>query len=450
MSPSTEDRYRRLLRWYPYGWRRANEDVVLGTMLDVAESEGRIGPSARERGSAVVHGLGVRLGVRTAFVASLIGLTLAAVGGGLSVWGAPALSALGLSWVVSSLTSGAVPCLAAIALIAVAQARAVISPPRAVAVASLSVVALVSSFLAFQAWGLAFDAADEGVPANGLGSAFAPIVLAGWVTGGAAIAVLVDGVLTRAKARRGPALLIATVCGGIGAPLVGMSLITPAGSTIAAAGVAVMALTVLSPRKVVARMPRATVSAPARTLRAARSLAWISLAGSAAGVFYALTGSAWSAGASDGTVAMGQGITLSVLSGLPLLGAFVIVAGSRRPRSVATWGPGALLAASLGATAVAYLHAPSWNEMASGLAVSAAFVGAAIAVWLAPRLPGPAAPKYLTSALLGLGYATFIGMMLAPLFAFVIPLGAVAFAIWGTRQTLGGVDRARAPRAAGA
>jgi hypothetical protein len=446
MSSSLETRYRHLLRWYPEAWRKEHEDVVLGTMLDMADDIGRTRPSIRELGSVVLHGLGFRMSGKTAFIASLIGLILATVAGALSVWGTPSLSALGLSWVVSSLTVGVVPCLAAFGLLAVARVRGFLSPPRAVAAAALSVVAFASSFLSLQALGLAIDAGDEGVAANGLASAFAPILLAGWLTGAAAIAVTCEGALARIHVRRGPASLIAAASGAVGATLIGMSLASPAVSTIAVAGVALVALTEVSSRRRIDRAPHATAGAPARTLRVARALMWTSLAGSAVGIFYAVTGSAWSGGATDGTVAMSQAITVSLISGLPLLGAIVVVSGARA-RRWAIWGPSVFLAASLCANAVAYLNAPSWNEMAPGLAVSAGLVGAAITSWLAPRLPGPAAPRYVTAALLGLGYASFTGMMLAPLFAILIPLGAVALVIWGLRKVPVGVEAAPMKRA---
>jgi hypothetical protein len=79
MSSSLEARYRRLLGWYPRSWRAQHEDAVVGTLLDVAEGDGRDSPTREEQTSIVGHGLETRLdrvvvpGVRTA--ASAIALT---------------------------------------------------------------------------------------------------------------------------------------------------------------------------------------------------------------------------------------------------------------------------------------------------------------------------------------------------------------------------------------
>ncbi|PPL18983.1 hypothetical protein [Microterricola pindariensis] len=57
-----EARYRALLRVYPRAWRAANEEAVLGTLLDVADGEGRLSPSARETIALLGNGLATRLG----------------------------------------------------------------------------------------------------------------------------------------------------------------------------------------------------------------------------------------------------------------------------------------------------------------------------------------------------------------------------------------------------
>jgi hypothetical protein len=54
--------YRRALRWYPKKWRAANEDAVIGTLLDQAEGENRIRPARGElsdlRAGAVITRIG--------------------------------------------------------------------------------------------------------------------------------------------------------------------------------------------------------------------------------------------------------------------------------------------------------------------------------------------------------------------------------------------------------
>lgn len=445
MTPSTEDRYRSLLRWYPKAWRAENEDVVVGTLLDVADSRGGDRPSARERGSVIAHGLGTRMDVRSALGAALAGLLLAAVAGGLAVWGTEPLTESGLSWLLPLLTVAAIPLLAAFGLIAIVRQRGLVSPPRAIIALGLAFVAFSLAFVAYIAWSLAFDFADAGEPTTGLAAVFVPIFTAAWLAGAAAIAALFGAILARAGMRPGVALLVAAACGVVTAPALGVSLVSPTVPTIAAAGVAIASLALLRPRRGAARARQATSPVPVRTLRLARGLAVISLAGSLLGIAYAVTGASWSPGAADGAEAMGHGITISVLSGIPLLAAFVVIASARRGNAPAAWGPLALLAASLCAIAAANVHAPSWNAMAPALAVSAALGGAAVAWWLAARLRGPLAARIVTAALLGLGYASFLGTILAPALAFFVPIAAFVSAIWVTRTA---APRLSAPGAA--
>ncbi|WP_139195917.1 hypothetical protein [Curtobacterium sp. MCBA15_009] len=58
---STEQRYRRLMGWYPRSWRTVHEDAFVGTLLDVADAEGRDAPTARERAAVIGHGVTARL-----------------------------------------------------------------------------------------------------------------------------------------------------------------------------------------------------------------------------------------------------------------------------------------------------------------------------------------------------------------------------------------------------
>lgn len=59
--PALELSYRRMVRWYPSRWRRANEDALVGTLLDVAASEGRDKPRRSEVVDLAVNGLGARV-----------------------------------------------------------------------------------------------------------------------------------------------------------------------------------------------------------------------------------------------------------------------------------------------------------------------------------------------------------------------------------------------------
>jgi hypothetical protein len=62
MSAPLEQQYRRALRWYPKRWRAVNEDVVVGTLLDVAQESGERTPTRSDLRSLHLHGLAARFG----------------------------------------------------------------------------------------------------------------------------------------------------------------------------------------------------------------------------------------------------------------------------------------------------------------------------------------------------------------------------------------------------
>jgi hypothetical protein len=83
--------YQRLLRWYPREWRRRNEAIVLGTLLDEAQEAGRDHPTAGDRRSLVLGGVVARLngsGRRSLVSASALaaGSVFALFYGGLIGW----------------------------------------------------------------------------------------------------------------------------------------------------------------------------------------------------------------------------------------------------------------------------------------------------------------------------------------------------------------------------
>jgi hypothetical protein len=60
---TAEQAYRAALRWYPRSWRNQNEDVVVGTLLDVADAEGRVTPARDELRDLRQSGLSARADV---------------------------------------------------------------------------------------------------------------------------------------------------------------------------------------------------------------------------------------------------------------------------------------------------------------------------------------------------------------------------------------------------
>ncbi|HEX3679751.1 MAG TPA: hypothetical protein VHU90_08525 [Galbitalea sp.] len=58
-----DQRYRRAIRWYPRSWRAANEDALVGALLDRAEDEGRTVPAAGELSNLWRSAIQTRLGI---------------------------------------------------------------------------------------------------------------------------------------------------------------------------------------------------------------------------------------------------------------------------------------------------------------------------------------------------------------------------------------------------
>jgi len=89
VSRTLEQRYRAALRWYPARWRDANADIVVGTLLDVAEAEQRNAPSRSELAHLAASGIRNRLSwvdiVAPAAVRQRASAILLATGFGLAV-----------------------------------------------------------------------------------------------------------------------------------------------------------------------------------------------------------------------------------------------------------------------------------------------------------------------------------------------------------------------------
>lgn len=470
MNAARRAPFDRLLRWYPQEWREKHGAVLLGTLLDDAESHNRTAPTPGERGTAIVYGLGARLTPRLALRTGFAALAAAAVAGGLWVWALPSLVAAGGPWVLPLLTVAVGPTLITIAAIALARHASLLSEPRALLALGLAVPALVLGALTQIGWGVAFDAADAGVPAAGLGTAWAPLFLAAWLMGAGAIALLLHAAARRTRLPGPWAAVLSTLLGAITAPTLGLALLSPTVPAIAAGGVSLLALLAARSTPHDGRAGGVTARAmgqrigsasaiPIPTRRLAHDLSRVAAAGGLAGVIYALTGSAWPLSTVDGTAAMGQGIVLSLTAALPLLAAVGLLTSAAArvsPRQV--WGPLTLVALALGGVAVAYQQAPAWDGMAPGFAVASALGGAAIAWWIIPRVRGSRAPRVALGALAGICYAAFAGMMIAPLLAFALPICAVLVATVGTRppgraataapvQPAGGHPRASRERA---
>jgi len=445
MTNMNEKSFRHLLRWYPTRWRVLNGDVLLSTMLDAAEREGRITPTKTERWSAVIHGTGARIDSRLALWSSIAALVFSVISGVIFTWGIVPLSEAGLGWILQVLITGIVPSLTGVGLIAIVRVRGLITDTRAIAMTLLSIAALGLAALTSLSWSMGFDASDAGVPLTGIATLWLPLFLAAILTGASTIALLLESVLQRTTLKRLSRVLVAGFASLIAAPIVGFSLMTPYVSAVIALGVAVLVLTshrndqrssTTGTPKIDPPVSHATTPTQASPL-AIRLLAAVATVGGVIGVVYALTGAQWSPLATDGTIAMAQGIILLLLSAVPLLAAFGLTTLARGTvRRLHTWGPLGAAMISLGFIAIAYLHAPEWEGMALWFTVASMLGGAGITWWTIPRVRLARPAPILIGVFSGLLYAAFLGMMLIPMLAFTVPVLAVLVATLGTRRTI--------------
>jgi len=440
-----EHRYRRLLRWYPRAWRATNGEVLLGILLDDAEAQGRVVPTTLDRFRAARDGTGSRLTGRLAVGSSFLGLGMAALAGLGSVWGTEVLTSAGAWWVVSVITTVVAPTLVLLALVCLARERTLLTEGRALAVLVLSAPALGLGVLSWQGWGQGFDAADDGIAATGLGAVWAPLLMAGWVFGSLTCALVLDALFARAGLRGIVRVSLSVSFGILLALCIMPLLVMPSGPALAAAIVAAIALRVLRPSPPAGKeavpverstpIRRAPLSPSAS--RGSRSLAVLSAIGSTIGVVYAFTGSQWSPAAVDSTLAMGRGISIALLCGVPLLAALGmrLAARSARP-SRHTWGPLALIGLWFGAVAGGYTNGAD-GSLGGGFALGAVLAGGALAWWMTPRLRGPWKVRVAFGSLAGLACAAFLGLVLAPMLAFAVPIGAILLAVWRPRRPRG-------------
>jgi len=432
-----ERSFQRLLRWYPRRWRRDHGRILLSTLLDAAEHDGRETPTGAERIAAAVHGTAARLGRRFAVVASAIAVLCAVAGGVLWV-----LASGITGWTLTALT-GVSAVSAALALLAALRTRGLIGDGCTLIAAVAGVVALVLNSLTAVSWILGFDEADAGIPVTGIAALWLPLAIGAWIAGAIAIGIIVDGVFRGTRLQPVPRIALSALVGVISAPLSGLTLFAPYGSAIAAMGVSVIAVlpqkrgatAIPAPRpverQVMERSPGSHAGTRRRLLSTACLLAWIATAAGILGVVYAFTGSQWSAGATDTTVAMGQGMTILFLSAVPLIAAIGLVL-TARPRHVGRlhiWGPLTLFVAALGGLFFWYIDGASSGDVTPAFFVGTAAFGAGIGWWIIPRVRLPRTSARMLGAFAGLIVAASGLLFAVIMLSFAVPILAFIVAI---------------------
>jgi hypothetical protein len=431
--------FRRVLRWYSRAWRRRHGEVVLSTLLDVAAADGRTAPTAAETRRAALHGTADRLGRRFALVTALAAVAAAVTVG--ILWTVVTTGDLALV-----LLAGVIPALASASIVATARLRAWASDGEALAILTTGTAAWTLNGLASLAWSWGFDAADDGRPVVGLAAVWLPVVAAAGVVGavclGLAIWVLLGhttrlGIVARAA--------IGGAAGLVLAPVLGLSTLSPAVGALLAAGAL---LFVLLPQRSAARgtahaglathavaaasvVPHVPVALDPLRRAASRGLAWLATAGGMVGVAYALTGATWSPGAGDATVAMAQGITLLLMSTLPLLAAFGLSRAEAPTRiaGLSRWGPLALVALAMSCVAAAYVRAPDSEDMEPGMYAGATLIGAALAWAVAARVRLPRVSAVTVGVAVGALFASSLGVMVVPMLVFGTPVAGLVLAL---------------------
>lgn len=418
-----EHRYRRLLRWYPRGWRAAKGELLLGTLMDAAEHEGRTSPRPGEAWTMRLTGLGERLDARAAIWFSALGMVAALAGMVLLFTGTPGRA------IVAILGAASTP-LITLAVCAILRQAHLLSQVSAVAVGIVGSLAWLLSFCAALSWSIGFDQADAGIPLSPFAAAFVWLFLAAWLVGGAAVFLLVAGLGGNL-----PRWVQATV-GILGALVLPPTLGVSASNPLMPAVIALFVLVIAAFRSVPATLrpleplERGAASVPLR--RAVAVCAALTTLGTLAAIAFALAGHNWVSGI-DGTRAMQLGIAAGLVALIPLVLALGAAEGIRiRQRRWMIWGATLLFAASMLTTAVRSFAGLGNDGSPNGIPSAICGVAMALLVFALLRF-GP--PLRTTIAVASGALATAIGWLVLLLLPWLGPIAGIAFAIWGLRRT---------------
>lgn len=434
---SLEQRYRRLLRWFPREWRETNGVVLIGTALDAAEADRRDRPSAAEAWSMRLNGLGYRLDARTALVLSLVA-TVAALVSSTSLFGFSQSGVLFtiLAVMVSPLGAMVPPALCTWALCAILRQARLLSPARAAIVGLVATPAWLMSFLTALSWSVGFAEADAGLERSPLTNALPWLLFAAWIIGGiATFLALTDASSALPKPLR---RLIANLGALILPPLLGLSTISPLSSTtIGLVLFAVAATQTASPADASVDIVKTAVRSPLP--RSARVIVGISALISGviciSAVVFAFAGSMWVTEI-DSTRAMQMGIAAGFLGLIPLTLSLGLVLALRYiERRALLWGSGALYATSLLALAVPSLLRDTGSDDPNWLASTIG--GASLGMLVLGIVRLGRWPRAALAIVVASAYTLLIGWATVLYLPFLAPFAATFLAIWGLRRPRG-------------
>lgn len=435
MTSGRDDRYVRLLRWYPKAWRDAHGTVFVDTLREQSEHEGRTRPSRSESFAAMVNGLGTRMDAQLASRLALAGIALTAASKSVILQ----LQGLaGFPWdALIAVDFGATAVLVLTGVAALARAHGLVTPARAICVLALAWPACILAAFAQYAPMLGFNAAEAGVEVTGPGVytvGFAGPATA-WVTasavaGGALAAVaawfMAEGVLRRTRLRRLPRFGLATVAAVVAAPAVAVAVVSPMGWVAVALGVVVLFMRLLG----TADLPEPSPAGGSRS-RWVRPLTAVSATLGGLGIAYALTASAWSPAATNGEAALRQGALILMVASTPLVATLGILAAGRGRPPLHVWGPVTLLIVGIGISILAFRHGLGLGSSDPAVLTGSAVLGAGIGWWAAAPLRASRRERWVAGASVALACLAFEGAYVLAYAVFVAPILAVVLVIRG-------------------
>ncbi|MFA4841108.1 MAG: hypothetical protein WC580_05335 [Agrococcus sp.] len=441
MAKDRDAAFRRLLRWYPAGWRAQHAEPMLGMLADDADARGATRPSASDAWSIRVHGLGERLDGRVALLLAAVALAVAVAGGALVLLPIGAAPWLSIGYALGGLLA---PALASLALAALLRETRVLGAPAAVVASLTSIAAWALAGGAQVAWSLAFHEADAGAPASLAGGLAVLLALAALACGAAALTPIWIAVLGPGRARR-PRWTAAALLSLLCAASLGVFAMMPSGGVVVAVAVLLAAVRARAQQQSVAEVERVPVASPVppRTalptpLWSARSTVVLTLLGviGVGCIGFALSGSSVPAAGLDATQAMNAGLAAgSAVAILTVLCAPRLALPRLRARARV---PALLVALGVGGGAAAQLLGAESAIQWPVLLVAALPVGAAAALVSLPHLPGGWVARAATAAGVGAAAAIVAGLPVVMTAPFWAPVLAVVASILAARRRRGG------------
>lgn len=378
-----EDRYRRLLRWYPRPWRRQNGEALIGTALDAAEAEARTRPTVAEMREMILHGVAQRATVRVALGAAVMALLCAAVSQVVLLTSIETVAQWGGGWIPLAL--GALSSLLqTTALLALMRHSGRMHPGRFAPVLLFSAAAWAFAFLSAWSWSTGFDRADTGLAHTPFTAGLGLFLLCGWILGGVAVAtVVLDLGRSLPAAPRATAAFVA----GAAIPLVlGPTTMVASAGMLSSLGLIAVCARTMTVRPASATLPRAEAATALPhsgqpLTQTSRVIVLASAVSGLASVVFALTGGTI-VPVIDSTRAMQIGLAAGALSGIPLMCIGATRLAQRHPvRRIAIWRGVMLVGAGVTVEAAYALSGAGASGEIPWAAVASAAAGLGLLTW---------------------------------------------------------------------